>query len=318
MAVGITDDDSRFDDGDWDQDLVNNETIDGEFGRAGTRFTPEFSYEIRNQANGELTTIYAVEFNGNHVVGFVSDRPLEIGATYEFVRRVSTHPEDLSYSEIADSYRVFSSDGSIPGGGAANGTNPLDFDTDDGGVGDGEEVANGTNPVDNPQDDSISLITLPSEGGVVTAAVWDASTVITQGVFWNKDPFKDSVVGLDTYKIQGATLELTAPPVPVGIADGDGRFDDGDWHQDLVNNETIDGEFGRAGSRITPEFSYEIRNQDTGDLTTIYAVEFNGNEVVGFVSDDPLQVGVTYEFVRRVSTHPEDLNYSEIATAYIG
>ena len=94
------------------------------------------------------------------------------------------------------------------------------------------------------------------------------------------------------------------------------HFNDGDASQDLVNNEFINGEFGEAGDRFTPEYAYSIRNVETGETINIYAVELNGNEVVGFVSDAPMEQGATYEFLSNISNHPS-VPYGDLATTYL-
>jgi len=193
------------------------------------------------------------------------------------------------------------------------GSNPLDTDTDDGGKSDGVEVNDqGTNPVNNPGDDAVIVeVFAPNEGGNATGFIWDLSTIFVSGT--RDYPFPDSASGESTRDVAGGTFRLTAPPVAVGISDTDGRFDDGDTRQLLVNT---DGETGRAGDRITPEYSYLVQEAGTGRSINIYAVEFNGNEMVGVVSDAPLQIGVDYTFISRTSTHPEDLTYSALAGSY--
>ena len=56
-------------------------------------------------ATGQVIDVYAVELNGNKVVGFVSNAPMEIGATYEFFNRASTHPS-VPYGDLATTYIV--------------------------------------------------------------------------------------------------------------------------------------------------------------------------------------------------------------------
>ncbi len=300
VTVGVNDNDSYFNDGDHDQVLASNETINGRVEDAGDRFTPEYAYTIQNTATGEIITIYAVEFGSNKMVGFVSDAPLQIGADYVFVKNVDTCPS-ISYENIASTY--LNADGSS--------NIVLGDDVINGGAGD--DVIFG----DNGFDTNTAEVAVDTSNGDYTLAVWDLSDVFVSGV--SDYPFEDGdVTGEPTHEIAGGILLISADstPVSVGVNDNDSYFNDGDHNQVLASNETINGRVEGAGHRFTPEYAYIIQNTATGEIITIYAVEFGSNKMVGFVSDAPLQAGVEYTFIARVDTHPS-VSYSDLADTYL-
>lgn len=156
---------------------------------------------------------------------------------------------------------------------------------------------------------------IADEGGVATLLVWDAS----QLSFTGGDPFPNGTSGLSTSSVDDITMTINtdATPVAVGINDGSSsHFNDGDTSQDLVNKETIDGITGTAGTRFTPEYAYSVVNDDTGETIKVYAVEMNSNQVVGFVSDAPMELGATYSFVSNISSY-RSVPYGDLADTYI-
>ncbi|WP_375263397.1 Hint domain-containing protein [Palleronia sp.] len=102
QAVGISDDDGYFNDGDPNQVLTERTTLDGNTEHAGDRFTPEYSYLVES-SSGEQITIYVGEFDGNDAVAVLSDKPLMAGETYTFVARVDTYPQ-VAYTDLVDTY----------------------------------------------------------------------------------------------------------------------------------------------------------------------------------------------------------------------
>ncbi|MFN3194103.1 MAG: carbohydrate-binding domain-containing protein [Aureliella sp.] len=148
IPVGVSDNDPIFEDADNARFVNNEPRFTTETVRAGDDFENEYSYLVREAGTGRLINIFAVETEGD-VVGIASDAPLQAGVRYDFVSRTSTDPE-VPYSQLADSYLELQPSPSPTGG---SGTNPLDTDTDDGGIDDGVEVNAGTNPV-NPADDA--------------------------------------------------------------------------------------------------------------------------------------------------------------------
>ncbi|HBJ35979.1 MAG TPA: hypothetical protein DDZ51_14770 [Planctomycetaceae bacterium] len=160
-------------------------------------------------------------------------------------------------------------------------------------------------------------ITVPSQGGVATGVVWELRNIDVSGT--RKYPFPNSTSGISTHDLAGGsfTIKLGTTPVAVGIADSDGRFEDGDLKQVLANNVTINGVFEAAGKRFTPEYSYRVREAVTGRIINIYVVELGSNKAVGIVSDAPLQTGVAYTFISLTSNTPKDLTYNNLADSYI-
>ncbi|RKT27710.1 Ca2+-binding RTX toxin-like protein [Roseovarius halotolerans] len=326
-AVGIDDGGSRFDDGDLSQTLSQSVTLDGKFGHVGARLTPEYAYSLQSSA-GDLVNIYAVELGGNDVVGFVSDAPIDTSETYTFLGRTDTHP-DVSYADLATVY----TDGSAPGGGD-DADCPGGDDTLLGGDGNDTIFGNGGNDVidggagnDLIHGDSgptsgtggstgtpTGLGVTPIAGADQTLLVWDLSQVSVVNAPGNYDPFENDANGEDD--VVGSTLSFNsgAAPTAVGIDDGGSRFDDGDLSQTLSQSVTLDGKFGHAGARLTPEYAYSLQSS-AGDLVNIYAVELGGNDVVGFVSDAPIDTSETYTFLGRIDTHP-DVSYADLATVY--
>ena len=147
IPVGVSDNDPIFEDADNARFVNNEPRFTTETVRAGDDFENEYSYLVREAGTGRLINVYAVETEGD-VVGIASDAPLQAGVRYDFVSRTSTDPE-VPYSQLADSFLELQP--TSPTGGS--GTNPLDTDTDDGGVDDGVEVNAGTSPV-SPADDA--------------------------------------------------------------------------------------------------------------------------------------------------------------------
>ncbi|MDG3042685.1 SdrD B-like domain-containing protein, partial [Roseicyclus marinus] len=176
----------------------------------------------------------------------------------------------------------------------------------------GDDVISG----DSGSLDSVpSVVTLtPVAGANRTVFVWDLSQVTVVNAPGNDNPFENSATGEDD--VGGSTLRFVAGATPktVGLNDNDSRFDDGDTSQVLASGTTLNGIFGAAGERLTPEYSYSLQSS-SGDIINIYVVELDGNDVVGFVSDAPIDTSETYTFIARTDTTPE-VNYSSLATSY--
>jgi Ca2+-binding RTX toxin-like protein len=135
IAVGVVDPDFFFNDGDTSQDLTQSVSINGVSGAAGTRFTTEYAYIIRPSGTNDpsqFIQIFVVELNDNQTVGFVSDKPLQIGQTYSFVSLLTDGPS-VPYSVLTTTF--------LPASGTVvTGLKTLDqivnaADTIDGGVG---------------------------------------------------------------------------------------------------------------------------------------------------------------------------------------
>src|SRR6056297_3351245 len=154
----------------------------------------------------------------------------------------------------------------------------------------------------------------PVAGADQTLLVWDLSDISVTNAPGNDNPFPDNTSGEDD--VVGSTLSFNAgaTPTAVGINDGDSRFNDGDGSQDLSQSVTLNGIFGSAGERLTPEYAYSLQSS-SGDLVNIYAVELDGNDPVGFVSDAPIDTSETYTFLGRTDTSP-DVNYANLANVY--
>ena len=108
VGVGISDDDSKFNDGDCDQVLAQGVTLDGVSAGAGSRFTPEYAYTIRpvgSTDSADDINVYAVELHGNNTVGFVSDKPITVGQDYVMVEKLTDCPK-VDYADLVDSYLV--------------------------------------------------------------------------------------------------------------------------------------------------------------------------------------------------------------------
>lgn len=160
-----------------------------------------------------------------------------------------------------------------------------------------------------------NVVTLaPVAGATRTLFVWDLSQVTVVNARGNDWPFENSASGEDD--VAGSTLSFNtgAAPRTVGLNDNDTRFDDGDSSQVLSAATTLDGNFSPAGDRLTPEYSYSLQSS-SGQIINIYVVELDGNDVVGFVSDAPIDTSETYTFIARTDTHP-DVAYSALATSY--
>jgi len=159
----------------------------------------------------------------------------------------------------------------------------------------GDDIIVGDNAGNNTQTGPVE-VGVDAEAGQYNLLVWDLADLNIAGV--RDNPFQDGdVTGEPTRDIAGGSLGIQsgATPVTVGVNDNDGRFNDGDWN---------------------PEYAYTIREADSGDVITIYAVELGANKMVGIISDQPLEVGGNYEFIARVDTHPS-VDYSDLADTYI-
>ncbi|MEX0635869.1 MAG: hypothetical protein WD135_03805, partial [Ferruginibacter sp.] len=152
--------------------------------------------------------------------------------------------------------------------------------------------------------------------GQYNLLVWELSDLNIAGLTVN--PFANhDATGKPTHEVAGGVISIAAnsSPISVGINDDDGKFNDGDLSQNLASSVTINGVHGDAGHRFTPEYAYTIREVDSGNVITIYAVELGSNKMVGIVSDAPLAIGSNYEFIARVDSHPS-INYNDLANTY--
>ena len=158
-------------------------------------------------------------------------------------------------------------------------------------------------------------VTIPAVAGAAqTLLVWDLDQINTIIAPRQDNPWEDSANGEPD--VQGNTFTLlgNATPKAVGVTDNDSKFDDGDLSQTLSRSVVLDGVNGNTGGRLTPEYTYSVQDA-AGKIIHVYAVELNGNDVVGFVTDQPLTLGQTYTFLGRVDTHPS-VNYSGLANSY--
>jgi Ca2+-binding RTX toxin-like protein/uncharacterized surface protein with fasciclin (FAS1) repeats len=140
VGVGMTDNDAHFNDGDSNQVLAAGVTLNGDTGSAGDRLTPEYAYSVRG-SDGTVVNVYAVELDGNHTVGFVTDQPLVAGETYSFIEEISSYPS-IDYTSVATTWTDASYTDSTDGGstGGVNATLTYDDYID---AGDGNDTVYG-------------------------------------------------------------------------------------------------------------------------------------------------------------------------------
>ncbi len=181
-----------------------------------------------------------------------------------------------------------------PGADTLNGTNGNDLLVG----GNGNDLVNGLAGDDTLFGDNAPGIApstrtvAPVPGANQTLLVWQLNQITVANAGGNDFPFPDNASGEDDVTGSSFTIRSGATPVGVGINDNDGHFDDGDTNQVLAQGVTLDGVSEPAGKRFTPEYAYSVRATD-GSVINIYAVELEGNETVGFVSDRPLEPGQT-------------------------
>ncbi|MBA4351997.1 MAG: hypothetical protein C0427_12220, partial [Rhodobacter sp.] len=155
----------------------------------------------------------------------------------------------------------------------------------------------------------------PVSGANQTVLVWQLNQISVTNLGGNDFPFPNDASGESD--VAGSTFTITPNAIPtgVGLNDNDPNFDDGDGSQVLSQGVTLFGVSEPAGKRFTPEYGYSVRASD-GTIINIYAVELEGNETVGFVSDRPLAPGQTYTFIQRITTDP-DVPYSSLANSWL-
>ena len=150
--------------------------------------------------------------------------------------------------------------------------------------------------------------------GQHTFAVWELSDINVNNVGWNDYPFPDSATGEHDVVGSTFTIKAGAAPTAVGVNDDDNCFNDGDLDQKLSGTTTLDGHTEAGGERFTPEYAYSIKST-AGVVINVYAVEFDGNNVVGFITDKPLDTSETYTFLGKITDHPS-ISYDKIASTY--
>jgi len=183
----------------------------------------------------------------------------------------------------------------------------------DGGAGNDTIYGDGGEASGDAPSDPLSIS--PVAGATQTLLVWELGQISVNNAPGNDDPFPNNVTGESDVVGSTFTLSAGATPKAVGIIDDDSKFNDGDVSQVLSHTTTLDGITGDAGDRLTPEYAYSVQSSD-GETINIYAVELDGNKMVGFVSDKPLTVDETYTFLGRIDTYP-DPDYSNLATTWL-
>ncbi|MGR3322112.1 MAG: Hint domain-containing protein [Pseudooceanicola sp.] len=122
--IEVHDDDTIFDETDFDQEFFGSSDPDGRNASDGTNIDPEYSYTIRKVGapsdGSEDIIIYVYEMGeGPGADGFVANAWVEPGAQYEIVAVDSAHHE-TAYSNIyvcfASTTRVFTPGGHRPVG----------------------------------------------------------------------------------------------------------------------------------------------------------------------------------------------------------
>lgn len=102
--ITVRDNDRFFNDGDLKQTLNSDVRLDGRlFTPKDGRITPEYSYVVRPVGSNDACdniTVYVFEFGKNKAAGFVSDKPLEPGTTYQIIKIDSNTPK-VPYSDLA-------------------------------------------------------------------------------------------------------------------------------------------------------------------------------------------------------------------------
>ena len=142
-----------------------------------------------------------------------------------------------------------------------------------------------------------------------TIYAWDLATVSATG-----NLFPDASGGNIAAVGSSFTLANSSSLTEIKLTDNDYRFNDGDSSQLTKASVTLDGDSFAAG-QITPEYAYVVRpagSTDPADNITVYAISMNG-AVIGFVSDEPMQPGQTYD-VLSLTTNCPSVCYSDLAT----
>ena len=161
----------------------------------------------------------------------------------------------------------------------------------------------------------VSKTVEPVSGADHTVLTWDLANVTVAG---GSSPFQNSDVGSGDLSGKSFTINENSAPVAVGINDDDDKLNDNDNSQTLAKTTKLDGNTEYAGDKIIPEYSYIVRPEgavDSSQDVTVYVVNFDGNDAVGFVTDKPLEVGKSYDFVSHNSNLPS-IKYDHIAKTY--
>ena len=155
----------------------------------------------------------------------------------------------------------------------------------------------------------------PVTGADHTVLTWDLSNVTVAG---GSSPFRDSDTGTSDLAGKSFTINDNSAPVAVGVKDGDDSLNDNDGTQTLVQTTKLNGNTEYAGDKFIPEYSYVVRPSDAVDSSqdvTVYVMNFDGTDAVGIVTDKPLEVGKSYDFVSHSSDLPS-IKYDHIANTY--
>ncbi|MFV8557397.1 Hint domain-containing protein [Sulfitobacter sp. SBS6] len=161
----------------------------------------------------------------------------------------------------------------------------------------------------------VSKTVEPVSGADHTVLTWDLANVTVAG---GSSPFQNSDVGSGDLSGKSFTINENSAPVAVGINDDDDKLNDNDNSQTLAKTTKLDGNTEKSGDKIIPEYSYIVRPEgavDSSQDVTVYVVNFDGNDAVGFVTDKPLEVGKSYDFVSHNSNLPS-IKYDHIANTY--
>nr|WP_272903188.1 Hint domain-containing protein [Sulfitobacter sp. M39] len=161
----------------------------------------------------------------------------------------------------------------------------------------------------------VSKTVEPVSGADHTVLTWDLANVTVAG---GSSPFQNSDVGSGDLSGKSFTINENSAPVAVGINDDDDKLNDNDNSQTLAKTTKLDGNTEYAGDKIIPEYSYIVRPEgavDSSQDVTVYVVNFDGNDAVGFVTDKPLEIGKSYDFVSHNSNLPS-IKYDHIAKTF--
>ncbi|WP_372840207.1 Hint domain-containing protein [Phaeovulum sp.] len=142
-----------------------------------------------------------------------------------------------------------------------------------------------------------------------TIYAWDLAAVTTSG-----NVFPDTEDGVSKPAGMSFTIASSASLTQIGMTDSDKKLNDEDSDQLTKSNVSLDGKTF-APSELDAEYSYVVRpagSTDKSDEIKLYAISMNGN-VIGFVSEDPMQPGVTYDVIKLSSDCPS-VYYKDLAT----
>ncbi len=142
-----------------------------------------------------------------------------------------------------------------------------------------------------------------------TIYAWNLTSVSTTG-----NVFPDAKDGVSNPAGMSFTIASTASLTQIGLTDFDKKLEDNDSDQLTTANVSLDGKTFAPGE-LDAEYSYVVRpagSTDKDDEIKLYAISMNGN-VIGFVSEDPMQPGVTYDVLKLSSDCPS-VYYKDLAT----